>query len=157
MLDLELVHVSMRKKPDQRSIEAAHTSNRQNSRARAEIMAAVSKGCLADQIKSLERNAAGEIGVKLGIMSAAIHLGEYGVITEQQRLAPEIAGDLFEPFISITFISIKREGMGICLSISQSIIEAHGGILVSEPRSEGRRTFRFARPAVSRGKANAAC
>lgn len=108
MLNLELVHISMRGKSAEQSIQATHTSNRENSGARAEIIAAPSYGSAADQIESSQRNAAKEAGGKLGIMSAPIDLRGDGVITERQRLAPEITSGLFEPF---TFT--RRGGMEI--------------------------------------------
>jgi PAS domain S-box-containing protein len=53
----------------------------------------------------------------------------------------EIAGRLFEPFVSS-----KRDGMGLGLSISRSIIEAHEGQLNAEPNPEGGTIFRFTLP-----------
>src|SRR6202166_2791872 len=59
----------------------------------------------------------------------------------------EIAGRLFEPFVSS-----KHDGMGFGLSISRSIIEAHDGRLIAEPNSGGGTVFRFTLP--SGGAAN---
>jgi C4-dicarboxylate-specific signal transduction histidine kinase len=53
----------------------------------------------------------------------------------------DIAGRLFEPFVSN-----KHDGMGLGLSISRSIIEAHEGRLTAEPRPEGGTIFRFTLP-----------
>ena len=53
----------------------------------------------------------------------------------------EIAGRLFEPFISS-----KHDGMGLGLSISRSIIEAHEGQLNAEPNPAGGTIFRFTLP-----------
>jgi PAS domain S-box-containing protein len=59
----------------------------------------------------------------------------------------EIAGRLFEPFVSS-----KHDGMGLGLSISRSIIEAHDGQLTAEPNPAGGTIFRFTLP--SSGAAN---
>jgi signal transduction histidine kinase len=53
----------------------------------------------------------------------------------------QIAGRLFEPFVSS-----KHDGMGLGLSISRSIIEAHEGQLNAEPNPEGGTIFRFTLP-----------
>jgi C4-dicarboxylate-specific signal transduction histidine kinase len=53
----------------------------------------------------------------------------------------EIAGRLFEPFVSS-----KRDGMGLGLSISRSIVEAHEGQLKADPNPAGGTIFRFTLP-----------
>ena len=58
-------------------------------------------------------------------------------------IAPEIAPKLFMPFVTT-----KRQGMGIGLSISRTIIEAHGGQLTVRPNPGGGTVFRFTLRAV---------
>jgi two-component system sensor kinase FixL len=53
-------------------------------------------------------------------------------------IAPEVADQLFQPFVST-----KRHGMGVGLSISRTIIEAHGGRIWVEPSDSGGAAFYF--------------
>ena len=54
---------------------------------------------------------------------------------------PDIASKLFQPFVST-----KRQGMGVGLSISRTIIESHGGRIMAEPNPDGGTIFRFTLP-----------
>lgn len=56
-------------------------------------------------------------------------------------LPDEVAAQLFQPFVTT-----KQKGMGLGLSISKSIIEAHGGRMWAEPKPEGGVTFFFTLP-----------
>jgi two-component system sensor kinase FixL len=60
-------------------------------------------------------------------------------------IAPEIAAHLFQPFMTT-----KKHGMGVGLSICRTIVESHGGkIQAVSPPGEGT-TFRFTLRAVNR-------
>jgi two-component system sensor kinase FixL len=59
-------------------------------------------------------------------------------------IAPEIMSHLFQPFVTN-----KRHGMGVGLSISRTIVEAHGGQISVEPNPAGGTIFRFTLRSVS--------
>lgn len=61
-------------------------------------------------------------------------------------IAPEIAEQLFTPFITT-----KRQGMGVGLSISRTIVEAHGGRIWAEANPGGGTIFHFTLTVVKEG------
>ena len=61
-------------------------------------------------------------------------------------ISPEIADRLFQPFVTTK----GGQGMGVGLSISRGIIEAHGGRIWAEPNPSGGTVFRFTLPRVTR-------
>jgi two-component system sensor kinase FixL len=53
-------------------------------------------------------------------------------------IAQELMSQLFQPFVTN-----KRHGMGVGLSICRTIVEAHGGQITVEPNPDGGTIFRF--------------
>ncbi len=62
----------------------------------------------------------------------------------------EVLPKLFEPFVTS-----KETGMGVGLSISKTIIEAHGGRLWMEANPLGGTVFRFTIPIAKEAIGNA--
>jgi two-component system sensor kinase FixL len=63
-------------------------------------------------------------------------------------IEPDMSGQLFQPFVTT-----KRHGMGVGLSISRTIVEAHGGQIGVEPNPIGGTVFCFTLPAVTNEEA----
>lgn len=63
-------------------------------------------------------------------------------------ISSEVSAQLFQPFVTT-----KRQGMGVGLSISRTIVEAHGGSIAAQPNPEGGTVFSFTLPAVSQEEA----
>jgi len=63
----------------------------------------------------------------------AVDVGDTGC-----GISPDLASRLFQPFVTT-----KRQGMGVGLSISRTIIESHGGQITVEPNPGSGTIFRF--------------
>jgi signal transduction histidine kinase len=74
---------------------------------------------------------------------AGLALAELAVLDAGPGIPPADLHRVFEPFYSR-----KADGMGIGLSISRGVAEAHGGSLVAENRAEGGACFRLILPAM---------
>jgi two-component system sensor kinase FixL len=70
---------------------------------------------------------------------------EISVADTGSGIAPEIADQLFQPFITT-----KSHGMGVGLSISRTIIESHGGSITQRPNPGGGTIFTFTLPVVNK-------
>lgn len=77
------------------------------------------------------------ITTRLADGKATVSIADHGV-----GLTPEQLDHLFDPFFTT-----KPEGMGMGLTISQSIIESHGGRLVAENNPSGGATLSIVLPA----------
>ena len=64
-------------------------------------------------------------------------------------IAPAVAAQLFQPFITT-----KRTGMGVGLSISRTIVEAHGGKIWVDPVPDGGARFSFTLPRMTQEELN---
>ncbi|TYR31343.1 PAS domain S-box protein [Mesorhizobium microcysteis] len=81
---------------------------------------------------------------ELTIRTAPAGAGE--VVVEVSDTGPGIAHDV-APQLFRPFVTTKAGGMGIGLSISKRIIEAHGGEIEVRSNPQGGATFRFTLPA----------
>ncbi|KQT55199.1 MULTISPECIES: PAS domain S-box protein [unclassified Aureimonas] len=72
---------------------------------------------------------------------------EVSVADTGTGIVPEIAAKLFQPFVTS-----KTRGLGVGLSISRTIVEAHGGHLWAEPVATGGTTFRMTLVTVQDGE-----
>ncbi len=80
--------------------------------------------------------------ITISARPSADSMVEIAVSDTGPGLAVEIADRLFQPFVTT-----KETGMGVGLSISRTIIEAHGGKLWVEPSAGGGACFRLTLPA----------
>jgi C4-dicarboxylate-specific signal transduction histidine kinase len=91
-----------------------------------------------------------ELKPRLIIISSTFESDSRAVVAVRDHGPPvndETVRKMFDPFFST-----KREGLGMGLSICQTMIEAHGGNLWAEHNPEGGLTVKFALPVEEAGQ-----
>src|SRR5580704_11499895 len=78
----------------------------------------------------------------------AKNMVEISVADTGSGISPEIGAQLFQPFVTT-----KSHGMGVGLSISRTIVEAHGGSIAPRPNPGGGTVFSFTLPIVTKKEA----
>jgi signal transduction histidine kinase len=85
--------------------------------------------------------------VRVGVMGTAENEIVVSVADNGPGIAPSDAEHIFDPFYST-----KSTGLGVGLSISRAIVEAHGGHLSLAPNAGGGCVFQFTLPAANEGR-----
>jgi two-component system sensor kinase FixL len=122
--------------------------------SRANDLALVDKVQIQQVILNLIRNAIEAMQesprreLLLSMSPAGDDMLMISVVDTGPGIAPEISSQLFQPFVTT-----KRHGMGVGLSICRTIIEAHGGRIWVEPNPGGGTVFRFTVRAVTQQEA----
>lgn len=102
---------------------------------------------MRNAVEAMERSDRRELTVgarTVGDEGVEIYVADTG-----PGISPEIAEQLFRPFVST-----KASGMGVGLSICRTIVEAHGGRIEVEKNQAGGATFRFTLRRVAKEEAD---
>jgi two-component system, LuxR family, sensor kinase FixL len=94
---------------------------------------------LRNGVDAMEATARCELTVSSRIVAPDVL--EIAVADSGPGIAPEALARLFEPFFTT-----KAAGLGVGLSISRGIVEAHGGEMSAQNNPQGGATFRFTLP-----------
>jgi two-component system sensor kinase FixL len=103
---------------------------------------------IRNALEAMQGSARRELDI--GVQPTDQAMTEITVSDTGPGIAPEILPRLFE-----SFVTTKEAGMGVGLSISKTIIEAHGGRLWVEANPEGGTIFKFTLPAVGEAEQDA--
>lgn len=93
---------------------------------------------IRNAVEAMAESPKRELAISARAMNEAV---EIAVVDTGPGIAPEIANELFKPFVTT-----KSQGMGVGLSICRSIVQSHGGELRAEPNPAGGTIFRFTLP-----------
>jgi two-component system sensor kinase FixL len=91
-------------------------------------------------IEAMEESDVRELVVETQRLSGMV---EARVLDTGPGISPELMERLFQPFVTT-----KKTGMGLGLSICREIAEAHHGHLTAAPRPEGGMVFRLTLPMI---------
>jgi len=92
-------------------------------------------------LEAMEASERRELSVRVEAADAMVQIS---VADTGPGVAPEVAAQLFQPFVTT-----KADGMGIGLSVCRTIIEGHGGRLWMEANPDGGSLFHFTVPVVA--------
>ncbi len=98
---------------------------------------------IRNAIEAMQESGRRELVVATELLSAD-GLAEVRVSDTGPGIPADIASQLFQPFVTT-----KKHGMGVGLSICRTIIESHGGKIWADTEPERGTTFRFTLRAIS--------